>query len=341
MLRGPLFPLNSLMLHGIIYAQSCQEPEHRSRTTISRTRYATISETARSCRRCTLRRHCCRTATGILWPRRQPGRARTPTCWSIRTGSAAIPDSWRSTAGPLGLRARRFSCCETRPTSRSPSNSTLRRRSNCPRTQPACTNCIVRGKKISGQQSLRVAAGQPHTIRAQAVRSIGTRRHTGEVELRRLPKQCQIPVSGVATNRSELEGSRPSEAVHNSPRRPGLFPKREAVPNLLQSSVAKLPNTTNIELTFQTNSYFRLETRKGVNMKAYVVITAKAGTARDIASAMAALPGVIMADACWGTGDVYAVVNFSTWPDLNGLVMDKIHSMNGILRTETHVAVEP
>ena len=75
-------------------------------------------------------------------------------------------------------------------------------------------------------------------------------------------------------------------------------------------------------------------------MKAYVVVTARAGTARDIADAMAALPGVQMADACWGGGDVYAVVDFPDWKDLNGLVFDKLHSMPGVIRTETHVAVE-
>lgn len=75
-------------------------------------------------------------------------------------------------------------------------------------------------------------------------------------------------------------------------------------------------------------------------MKAYVVVTAKVGTARDIAHAISALPGVKMADACWGTGDVYAVVEFSGWNDLNNLVMDKIHPMTGVIKTETHVAVE-
>jgi len=75
-------------------------------------------------------------------------------------------------------------------------------------------------------------------------------------------------------------------------------------------------------------------------MKAYIVITAKAGTAREIADAMATLPGVHMADACWGGGDVYAVVEFPAWPDLNALVLDKVHSMPGVIRTETHVAVE-
>jgi hypothetical protein len=75
-------------------------------------------------------------------------------------------------------------------------------------------------------------------------------------------------------------------------------------------------------------------------MKAYVVVTAKVGTARDIARGVATLPGVKMADACWGSGDVYAVVEFSAWNDLNALVMDKIHPMAGVIKTETHVAVE-
>jgi hypothetical protein len=75
-------------------------------------------------------------------------------------------------------------------------------------------------------------------------------------------------------------------------------------------------------------------------MKAYVVITAKAGTAVSIADAMTALPGVLMADACWGGADVYAVVEFTAWKELNSLVLDRVHSMPGVVRTETHVAVE-
>ena len=75
-------------------------------------------------------------------------------------------------------------------------------------------------------------------------------------------------------------------------------------------------------------------------MKAYVVITAKAGTAREIADSIAALPGVKMADACWGGGDVYAVVEFPAWQELNTVVLDKVHSMAGVIRTERHVAVE-
>ena len=75
-------------------------------------------------------------------------------------------------------------------------------------------------------------------------------------------------------------------------------------------------------------------------MKAYVVVNTEVGKANDIAKAMAALPGVKMADACWGSGDVYSVVEYSGWNDLNGVVLDRIHRMPGVTRTETHVAVE-
>lgn len=75
-------------------------------------------------------------------------------------------------------------------------------------------------------------------------------------------------------------------------------------------------------------------------MRAYLVITAESGKSRDIAKAIGALPGVKMADACWGVGDVYAVLEFPAWKELNSLVLDKIHSMAGVMRTETHVALE-
>jgi hypothetical protein len=77
-----------------------------------------------------------------------------------------------------------------------------------------------------------------------------------------------------------------------------------------------------------------------VLMKAYVIITAGAGRARELARQVAVLPGVKMADACWGGGDIYAVVEFPAWKELNELVLDRIHSMQGVIRTETHVAIE-
>jgi len=75
-------------------------------------------------------------------------------------------------------------------------------------------------------------------------------------------------------------------------------------------------------------------------MKAYIVVTTKAGAANNIAQSLATLPGVMMADACWGTGDVYSVVEFNEWKELNNLVIDKLQRMSGVERTETHVAIQ-
>ncbi len=75
-------------------------------------------------------------------------------------------------------------------------------------------------------------------------------------------------------------------------------------------------------------------------MRAYVVITAGPGKAREVARAMAALPGVKMSNACWGSPDIFAVVEVSDLRDLNKLIMDKIQSIEGVGRTETHIAIE-
>jgi DNA-binding Lrp family transcriptional regulator len=74
-------------------------------------------------------------------------------------------------------------------------------------------------------------------------------------------------------------------------------------------------------------------------MKAYVVVTTETGKSREICGEIAALPHVVMADACWGGGDVYAVVESDDWKDLNEVVLNQIHRMPGVTRTETHVAI--
>lgn len=75
-------------------------------------------------------------------------------------------------------------------------------------------------------------------------------------------------------------------------------------------------------------------------MKAYLVVTVNSGKSRDVARVISALPGVIMADACWGVGDVFAVLEFSSWSDLNHVVLEKIHQTPNVTHTETHVAIQ-
>lgn len=76
------------------------------------------------------------------------------------------------------------------------------------------------------------------------------------------------------------------------------------------------------------------------NMRAYVVITAEAGKAREIARQVASLPGVNMADACWGSHDIFAVIEVRDSQELNKLVMDKIQRLEGVRDTNTHIAID-
>jgi DNA-binding Lrp family transcriptional regulator len=75
-------------------------------------------------------------------------------------------------------------------------------------------------------------------------------------------------------------------------------------------------------------------------MKAYIVVATEPGTSRDVARQIAGLPGVKMADACWGSRDVFAVVEVRGTEELNRLVMDQIQRVVGVRETSTHIAVD-
>lgn len=75
-------------------------------------------------------------------------------------------------------------------------------------------------------------------------------------------------------------------------------------------------------------------------MRAYLVVTTEAGKAREIARQVASLAGVKMADACWGSRDIFAVIEVKESGELNRLVMDKIQRLDGVRETSTHIAIE-
>jgi DNA-binding Lrp family transcriptional regulator len=75
-------------------------------------------------------------------------------------------------------------------------------------------------------------------------------------------------------------------------------------------------------------------------MRAYVVVTVGPGKARELAQKTARLPGVKMANACWGDPDVFAVVEVPNPDDLKKLVIEKIQSLEGVRKTSTHIAIE-
>lgn len=75
-------------------------------------------------------------------------------------------------------------------------------------------------------------------------------------------------------------------------------------------------------------------------MRAYIVVGTEPGRSRDIAQQIASMPGVKMADACWGSRDVFAVVEVRGSQELNKLVMDQIQKLTGVRETSTHIAFD-
>ena len=75
-------------------------------------------------------------------------------------------------------------------------------------------------------------------------------------------------------------------------------------------------------------------------MRAYVVVTVGPGKAREVAHKIQGLPGVKAANACFGEADIFALVEVADQKELNKLVLDKIPTIEGVGRTETHIAVE-
>ena len=146
---GALYPLNSLMLHGMIYARSAHnlmtDPGNDFSSEVRST-----SAPARNCRRCTSRHRCSRRTTGTRSPSARGGRAPMPTRSLIRTGLAEIRCGWSRTAGRRGRPGKEFSRCGIRATSRRRSRSTSSAPSSCLPAHRADIPRAARGRATAG-----------------------------------------------------------------------------------------------------------------------------------------------------------------------------------------------
>jgi len=75
-------------------------------------------------------------------------------------------------------------------------------------------------------------------------------------------------------------------------------------------------------------------------MRAYVLVKAKPGKVRNITRHISEMLGLRMADACWGVPDIFVVAEVANADELNNFVRDKIQSLEGVERRETHIAIE-
>ena len=73
--------------------------------------------------------------------------------------------------------------------------------------------------------------------------------------------------------------------------------------------------------------------------KAYLLVETAVGKARDVASTLRGLGGIESVDVVTGPYDIIAVISGDDMAVVGNLVTEKIHTVAGVVRTVTCVAV--
>ena len=73
--------------------------------------------------------------------------------------------------------------------------------------------------------------------------------------------------------------------------------------------------------------------------KAYLLIQTAVGKTRDVATTLTGLPGIATVDVVTGPYDIIAVVSGEDMTVVGDLVTGHIHTVTGVVRTVTCVAV--
>ena len=74
-------------------------------------------------------------------------------------------------------------------------------------------------------------------------------------------------------------------------------------------------------------------------IRAYVLVTASAGRAQHVADALRGKDGIVLVDAITGEYDVIAQVEAPDVPGIGRLILERIQSADGVVKTITCLAV--
>ncbi len=75
--------------------------------------------------------------------------------------------------------------------------------------------------------------------------------------------------------------------------------------------------------------------------KAYLLVETAVGKTRDVASTLRSLSGIETVDVVTGPYDIIAVINGDDMSVVGTLVTESVHTVQGVVRTVTCVAVGP
>ena len=71
--------------------------------------------------------------------------------------------------------------------------------------------------------------------------------------------------------------------------------------------------------------------------RAYVLINVMPGRTSDVVRALSDIKQIKTIDPCWGKPDIIVVVEVSDQDALTRLVLSRIHEIDGVLQTDTHL----
>lgn len=71
--------------------------------------------------------------------------------------------------------------------------------------------------------------------------------------------------------------------------------------------------------------------------RAYVLINVLPGQTTAVVNALAEIKEIKTIDPCWGKPDIFALVEVPDQDALTTLVLAKIHTIEGVAQTDTHL----
>lgn len=74
--------------------------------------------------------------------------------------------------------------------------------------------------------------------------------------------------------------------------------------------------------------------------KAYILIKVKAGKTKEVLQALKKLAGVEQAHSCFGQPDIFVFISVHDERSLSDVVITKIHQIEGVEETDTHIVAD-
>jgi len=80
-----------------------------------------------------------------------------------------------------------------------------------------------------------------------------------------------------------------------------------------------------------------MDTHTTMPERAYVLINVMPGQTTNVVRALSEIKEIKTIDPCWGKPDIFTVVEVSDQDALTSLVLAKIHAIEGVAQTDTHL----